>query len=428
MTFAYMGPMASRVLSGKLATLLFCGAAALVGGCAADAPSGATQSDDVTSVSATPAKEQSIGNCWIYATLGWVESMHLARTGEGLNLSESYLTYLAAFTRITSEEFVFDVRGEWNTGDFFGQGAELIARYGLMDEAAFIASEASVDRSARQEAADRAIIAALSRGGALDTPDKRADKKRVREVLDAAYKLPEEISAKMTELFGADLSRTRQRGARLPEKGFRDPARMIVARAPNGHEITLDEAIGELDPAREVSAVRDRKERRGAYAWERVEITDEASLAKATLRMKRALNAGFPVPIDWYPAWDSMRMPEGSFHAPVRGKGGWHASLAHDYQIRLEGGRVLPVGEPVTDPALLAATLSPRAEIELVRMKNSWGREIGPLSARGFTDATWGYLTWDFDRARIDYDEKPEHGYAVSAVVVPPASWDGAAH
>ena len=101
-----------------------------------------TRSDDVTNVSQTPAKDQSIGNCWLYATLGWVESLHLAHSGEELNLSESYLTYLAAFTRITTDEFVFDPRGEWNTGDFFGQGAELVTRYGLMDESAFIASEA----------------------------------------------------------------------------------------------------------------------------------------------------------------------------------------------------------------------------------------------------------------------------------------------
>jgi hypothetical protein len=412
-----------------LRPLMLAGCSALALACSsATSDDDRSRSDDVTNVSQTPVKDQSIGNCWLYATLGWVESLHLAHSGEELNLSESYLTYLAAFTRITAGEFVFDPRGEWNTGDFFGQGAELVARYGLMDESAFIAAEATLDRSARQERANDAIIAALAPGGALDSADKRADARAVRAVLDAAYALPQEIVDVMTKTFGADLARTRQKGARLPSDGFHDPAKMIVAKLAEGHEVTLDEAMGELDPAREVSSVRDRKERRGPYAWRRVELEDASARDEAVLRMKKALNAGFPVPIDWYPAYDSMRMPAGSFHAPVRGKGGWHASLAHDYEIEVADGRVLPAGTPVTDAALLRETLDPSSKIKFLRMKNSWGREIGPLAARGYTDAMWDYLMWEFSRARIDYDEKKVEGIALGAFVLPPPSWDGAAH
>lgn len=413
-----------------LRSWILAGLSALAVGCSPTAADdgAAARNDDVTSVAETPAKDQSIGNCWIYATLGWVESLHLAHSGESLNLSESYLTYLAAFTRLTSDEFVFDIRGEWNTGDFFGQGAELIARYGLVDEAAFIASEATLDRSTRQEKANAAIIAALRPGGQLATKEQRRDPAIVRKVLDDAYALPPAIVDLMTKTFGADLSRTRQKGARLPTAGFHDPATMIVAKLANGHAVTLDEAIGELDPTRPVSSVRDRKERRGPYAWQRVELEDPAARGAAVLRLKKTLNAGFPVPIDWYPAWDSMRRDDGSFHAPVRGEGGWHASLAHDYQIEIAGGRVLAAGTPVTDPALLDATLAPSSKIQFLRMKNSWGREIGPLSARGYTDAAWDYLTWEFERARIDYDEKKTTGIAMSAFVLPPPSWDGATH
>src|SRR5690349_9738570 len=94
----------------------------LAAACASEsAGNDAARADDVTSVKDTRPKEQLIGNCWIYATLGWVESMELAHSGTSLDLSESYLTYLHAFTRITNDEFVFDVRGDWNTGDFFGE-------------------------------------------------------------------------------------------------------------------------------------------------------------------------------------------------------------------------------------------------------------------------------------------------------------------
>jgi hypothetical protein len=410
----------------RLFAVLFGGIVASA--CASEAASDASRSDDVSTVKDTRPKEQTIGNCWIYATLGWVESMELAHSGTSLDLSESYLTYLHAFTRITTDEFVFDVRGDWNTGDFFGEGAELVARYGLMDQSAFVSAEKDVDRSTRQEAANAVIIAALKTGGELSTKEARRDPRKVRAVLDRAWALPSEISETMTRTFGPDLSKTRAKGATLPAKGFHDPAKMIVAKAKDGHEITLDEAMGELDPMRETSSVRDRKERRGPYAWQRVEMEDAGARDGAVLRLKKTLNAGYSVPIDWYPAWDSMREGDGSFHAPVRGEGGWHASLVSDYEIDVPGHGVLPAGTPVTDPALLEKTLAKDAEVKFLRLKNSWGREIGPLAARGYTDAMWDYLTWEWERPRIDYDEKKETGIGVAAFVLPPPSWEGATH
>lgn len=418
-----MAPMALVRRALLVATL-----AAL--GCA-EAPATQSTADEVTSTPETSVKEQSVGNCWIYATMGWIESMHLAHGGEQLNLSESYLTYLHWYSRITSERFLFDKHGDFNTGDFVGYGQELVARYGLMDEGAFISTEATLDRSARQEAAEVAVKAALRPDGALGTPEKRRDPARVREVLNKAFKLAPSVSAKLTRAFGADLSKTRGRGAALPAAGFRDPKDIVVAVAKDGTRVTLDDALGELDPTRPVTATRDRGERRGKYAWQRVAFgKTDAERAATLLRVKKTLNAGFPVPIDWYPAWASMRQADASFHEPIdlSRKGGWHSSLAHDYQIKLATGEVLPVGTPVTDPAKLQATLDPRASFELLRFKNSWGRDVGPFAARGYTDATWAYLATDFDRTAIDYDEPAERGAAIDAFILPPESWDGAAH
>jgi hypothetical protein len=403
--------------------------AASAGGCSADADPTASGSDDITNIPESRVKEQLIGNCWIYATLGWIESLHFAHAKEELNLSESYLTYLHWFTRITSDTFVFDKKGEFNTGDFFGYGEELVSRYGLMDEATFISSEANVDRSKRQEDALKAVEAALAPGGALGTPELRKDKAKVREVLDAAFALPPSVKAKLTRAFGADLSKTRGHGATL-ERGFRDPAAIVVARAKTGEAITLDDAMGELDPARPVTKTRDRGERRGKFAWVRVDFgKTKEERAASTLRLKKTLNAGFAVPIDWYPAYASMRADD-TFDAPVnlaRG-GGWHSSLVHDYQVNVPGHGVLPAGQPVSDPAVLAKTLQPDAAIEFLRFKNSWGREVGPLAARGYTDATWAYLATDFDRTAIDYDEPKETGAAIDAFVLPPDTWEGATH
>lgn len=402
----------------------------MVGGCSADSGTRASDSDDITSVPESRVKEQLIGNCWIYATLGWVESLHLGHTGTELNLSESYLTYMHWYVRITTDKFVFGKDGEFSTGDFFGIGAEIIARYGLMDEGTFISTEAGVDRSKRQETAVRIMGAALKTGGELGTPELRRNKAKVREVLDRAFTLPPSMKDTLTRAFGADLSNTRGHGAVLSGE-FRDPAKIIVAKSKTGEAITLDDAIGELDPNRPVSATRDRGERRGKYAWQRVSFgkTSEERAA-STLRLKTTLNAGFSVPIDWFTASASMRQDDASFHEPMNlsRDNGWHESLVHDYQVDVPGHGVIPVGTVVTDPAVLAMTLRPDAKMQLLRFKNSWGREVGPLAARGYTDATWAYLVTEFARTSIDYDEQIETGTAIDAFVLPPNSWDGAAH
>ena len=107
---------------------------------------------------------------------------------------------------------------------------------------------------------------------------------------------------------------------------------------------------------------------------------------------------------------------------------GWHESLVHDYQVDVPGHGVIPVGTVVTDPAVLAMTLRPDAKMQLLRFKNSWGREVGPLAARGYTDATWAYLVTEFARTSIDYDEQIETGTGIDAFALPPDSWDGATH
>src|SRR5688572_20064429 len=52
-----------------------------------------SEDDDVTNVNNSSVKNQSIGNCWVYATVGWAESLRLTHSGEQLNLSESYISY-----------------------------------------------------------------------------------------------------------------------------------------------------------------------------------------------------------------------------------------------------------------------------------------------------------------------------------------------
>jgi hypothetical protein len=253
----------------------------------------------------------------------------------------------------------------------------------------------------------------------------------VRRVLDAAFALPPSVSDTLTRAFGADLSKTRGHGADLSAAGFRDPAKMAVATLPTGSVITLDDALGDPDPGRLRTASHDRSERLGTYAWQLVLFgTTGDERAATVLRVKKSLNAGFPVPMDWYPAWKNFDQRDGSFHGKpdTSGGGGWHVSLLHDYQVSVPGYGVIPVGTPVHDPAVLAKTLAPEATIDLLRIKNSWGREFGPLGAPGYDDLTWEYLTTDFVRNVIDYDEHASTGPALEELILPPPTWDGAGH
>ena len=50
-------------------------------------------------------KRQSIGNCWIYASVGWVESLHLRATGEVYDLSETYVSYWDWYEKLVKDYY-----------------------------------------------------------------------------------------------------------------------------------------------------------------------------------------------------------------------------------------------------------------------------------------------------------------------------------
>lgn len=85
-----------RSLRNGLLAVLGTLALGFASGCASDA----TDSSDITKIGESRVKEQSVGNCWVYATLGWVESLQVGTTRQELNLSESYITYMHWFERI----------------------------------------------------------------------------------------------------------------------------------------------------------------------------------------------------------------------------------------------------------------------------------------------------------------------------------------
>jgi len=392
----------SRVLALGLALAVT--PSALVGCAPAEEAAGAEDDtasvDEIANVNQSAVKRQSIGNCWLYATVGWAESLHKSRTGTEVNLSESYLTFWDWFTKIqTGAGFDSTVqtsggtsvtRRAIRTGGSWQLASQIIKQRGVMMEGAFIADEATAEMSARQAAAESAINAALSDGGELATAEARRDGAKVLRVLGAAWRLPAETMTMLTTVFGArgekrfDGYSTRASVGRSAVKRAADLQVRTAVRSGTTTR-TVDTTLAEVLPG-------------GRYGWVALDYPGTWNTSGRPAAMRRlltALNADQPVIVSWlvdFNALDSVgafRM-EQLTRAGRPGRQGGHLTVLHDYQSRLADGTVFRAGEalPAADRARAAS-----GEIEFLRVKNSWGvSRSDRASQAGYYDLYVNYL------------------------------------
>lgn len=420
--------MSHRNSFRTLATLFASGAllATTAVGCSQDDT--ASQGSDVTDIANSSVKDQSIGNCWIYATVGWAESLHLTQTGEELNLSESYITYWHWFeaihggaagnpqlARLGTDD---DGNKELSTGGWYATAAELMRRFGVVDEAAFIPDEADRPRSARQRSARDAINASL-KDGVLSDPANRADAAIVRAELDAAWELSEETVAMLDETFGEDVNRTMYDGAPVAAgSGMHTVQSVDVGHDGEGNVLTLADAIG--TPS--YSYWGGPPNHNGAYAWTEQDYPAwEGGRRDFQIKIQRAMHKGLPAIMTWYVDFAALENDNTFKVVPEEpGRQGGHMTVLEDYQItNVPGYGTLEAGVLVTDPTILEAALSPEAEIEFFRIKNSWGSNLSPEPDQG--DAFKGY--YDLWMSYLDADLPKEGGgtaRGLTGVVLPP--------
>ena len=385
-----MKNLASPLRASLLAAIALA-ASASVAGCGSETDS---NTDDITNVQNSSVKNQSIGNCWVYATMGWAESLHLAQTAEELNLSESWVSYWHWYEELAGPpsgqvSLASLDKGQLSTGGWYGLAAEIIRRYGVITEGKFIPEEAEAARSSRQSSALSAINTSL-KSGVLADAAKRKDRKLVRAELDKAWGLSTATTALLDETFGADVSRTVVAGtAKIPTgSGIMNTKEISV-----GHNISLADAIGE--PASKTSFLQ----RKGKYAWNEASYpTSATSRRELLIKMQKAMHSGMPVILTWYVDFAAMDS-QNRFMAPpaTPGRQGGHMTVLEDYQIKdVPGYGTLKAGELVTDPKILSAALDPKAKIEFLRIKNSWGTSLAPNEAgsefRGYHDLYMAYL------------------------------------
>jgi len=397
-----------------LLALLALGVASFSAGCSAavdPAEEGVetdVATDDITSVVQSSVKNQSIGNCWVYAHVGWEESMNKRATNVELNLSESYATYWDWFTKVTSwPDTALDAKGEFSAGGTWSLYRWEVARYGSMLEKDFIPEEADAARSSRQGTAIRAFTESL-KNGALKTVEARKDRALVRSELDKAFGLSPAVITKLDNVFGktATTTATAAGKAKREANGVLGPTDVKIAwpnaRAP-GQVITgtLAEAV----------------QQGGARQWvENKYPEDEAGRRTFQIRVQKALHDQAPVLTWWnvdFNAQTGSKFSKATLDARGTGRTGGHMTVGFDYAATLADGTKLEAGKDVTDRSLLDRALARDTKIDLIRVKNSWGGtglpgvETAPPS--GYYDLEMAYL-----------DAKVATGYGLVAVVFPP--------
>lgn len=364
---------------------------------------------EITDVPHTAVERQSIGNCWIYAQATWVESMHLAATGEHFDVSQSYWSYWHWFDQIVAGEVS---NGEVNTGGWWRTANEIVDKYGLISEEKFIPADALNEMSYRQETALEAINKSLE-SGVLSDPAKRRDRTVVRAEMDKAWGLSASVIATLDKVFGKDVHTnfTKSPGrANSWGTDIKNPYFFYVkytdapGAAPKGHRLT--------------SAIKD-------WHQEYYSSWNGRSLLQ---RVQRALHDSQPVMISWFVDFNALENDKnspyaGSFNmttlnaAGKPGRQGGHMTVLEDYQVKLADGTVLKAGVTLdpknpADALKLDAALDSKAEIEFLRIKNSWGAErpdrVFAPGMPGYHDLYMDYLEGPVDRCSVDENENPD--------------------
>jgi hypothetical protein len=375
--------------------------------------------ENVTDVSHTDVRRQSIGNCWSYASAGWLESLHLARTGNTVNISESWITFWDWHRKITSGSVTRNattMTDEVSTGAWWDTAMTILRDRGVVFEAEFIPEEAQSKRSSRQSEALSTLNGELNGMGRLATATARRDPQIVLNVLLDAWRINDAVRADIRRVFGisarATLATTRETIPPWMRKASAFPIRTAVARSATATPTSWDGFLSDVIPG-------------GRYAWKSVSYPTSPSSRTATLRrVMRALNARQPVLVSWLVDFNARNSTTGAFElATLRaangpGRQGGHLVTSEDYEviIRQPGmpERRLAAGQMASEADMRLA--EQYGDMVFLRIKNSWGTAQGPLGGGfgGYHDLYVDYLNGPIRWTEANADRPP-----LSSVILP---------
>lgn len=367
---------------------LFALGTALVACGSATSEYAASSADAVTSVPASTVRDQKEdGNCWLYATTAWAQSMEsAANPGQASPgaFSVTYLDYWDWFQKITTgkvtSKTISDIENnDLDNGGSFGSAVELILQYGLVRASDFNGDGAMQDANVEGNALK--IMATSLKSGKLATAAARANATLVRSELDRAFSVSAAFSSEMTIAFGADGSTSLTNGGTAADDGHILTADSInvIAPHPDGtsETITMRDAIGDRADGDDPDA------RVGTYAWNDAKFTpgDAQSTREYFKRIQRALNAGVPLPFGWFFASNADPNDTGVVKTVPSKPADDDDSVGHetvivDYQVEnVPGFGTLAAGTPASDDAK-AAALDDHATVTFLRLSDSYGTHI----------------------------------------------------
>lgn len=368
--------------------------------------------EEVTDVSHTEVRRQSIGNCWAYAAAGWAESLHLARTGTAVNISESWITFWDWHAKILAGSVeTTNGRTEVSTGAWWDTAANILRQRGVVFEADFIPEEATAQISQRQASALRAINDDLNGMGELADPARRRDSQIVLNRLMEAFALNDSVRALIRRVYGLSgrntVQSTRERDLGFVVRADRFLVRTSVVRS--GRVQSIDTNLAAVCPG-------------GAYAWRSASYPSWAQGRTDLMRkVFRALNARQPVLISWLVDFNA-RTSRGTFDKTAimtPGRQGGHLTVMEDYQCILrEPGqpeRTLAAGTQASAEDMLKAERF--GELDFIRIKNSWGNAADPSGTGmfgGYNDLLANYLNGPIRWTATNSDRTP-----LSSVILP---------
>ncbi len=295
-------------------------------------------------------KWQSIGNCWSYAAIGWAESLvMIGNPGAAQpNFSESYITYrhyeeqLLADTSVSSKEV--------ETGGWFEDATTTMTHFGLISEGDFIAEESEKTKSASQSDATDYLNLSMKSGPL----SKSRTPEIVKAELNAAFKVNPDFESKLVY-----------------------PKDLVTARATDGK--ALRSLAQEIESWKGAGFPKNRNSMPSdsTPAWSGASTAEQKAMFQ---RVKRALNDGHPVIMDWFVDFNALDTV-GAFSLEklqemgTAGRQGYHSTVLEDYSVKgINPANNMPfeIGDGAVSPELKELALN-YGDVTALIVKNSWG-------------------------------------------------------
>lgn len=371
-------------------------------GCASSGSGDEASASDITSIAPTAAIQQTIPDCWDYATTGWVESLSARPDGAAaVDLSEAYVSYMAWFRElIYSGATTIDATGSW------GKGVELLRRYGWMSETDFLGTAAPAQYAVRHSEA-LAIVQTELATGSLATDAQRADRANVIAVLNRAWGVPPDVAALLQNVLGATYDHaladtTSLAGTKLHRLDE------ITAGYDGATPVTIADLVGL--PADTVNFFNGKRigatDAKAKYVFSVVTPPSDPTAMHAYLASATAtLEQDIPIVMSLLQD-DSLDDASGTYQKPasntLTAHAYGHAVTIFDLSVQTSAFGLIPAGTPETRPDALAATLADDAKVLSFRARNTYWGTYQPGTKIAFAGGEAG--TNDYS---LDYLEMP---------------------